>query len=115
MVYCQLTALKLADPIFHASNFSRLPVKLIWDILDHNSKTVQSRVNAESISTAKLGMVVVSALGGKGTKAKVSDFLPYENKETGGTGGATIDAIKWALKARRLPPQVVAMVGAELS
>lgn len=115
MVYCQLAALKLADPIFHASNFNKLPIKLIWDILDHNSKTVQSRVNANSIATAKLGMVVVSALGGKGAKAKVADFLPYENKQSGNTGGATIEAIKWALKTRKLPPEVVAMVGAELS
>lgn len=115
-LYCQLAALNLPDPIFHASNFARLPVRLITDVLDNNAKVSRMRTNANSVATAKMGSMVASALGGKGVQVKVADFLPYEiedNEE--GLSESTKAALRWALKTQKLPVIVVAMLGSELS
>ena len=115
-LYCQLAALNLSDPIFNASNFARLPVRLITDVLENNAKVSRMRVNANSIATAKMGAMVASALGSKGAQVKVSDFLPYEieDKEDGPTE-STRQALKWALRTQKLPAVIVAMLGSELS
>lgn len=115
-MYCQLAALNLPDPIFHASNFARLPVRLITDVLESGAKTARMRINATSVATAKMGAMVASALGGKTTKIKVGDFLPYEmdTKENSVTE-ATKEVLRWAVKTQKLPASIVAMLGSELS
>lgn len=115
-VYCQLAELHLSDPLFHAENFGKVPVALIYDLLENHHKTLKMQVNANSISTAKLGTVVISALGGKQAKAKLDDFLPYPREDKEDTlSEKTKDAVKWALKTQHLPPQVVALLGSELA
>lgn len=106
----------MADPIFSAKNFKRLPVKLIADVLEHEQKAFQFRTNAASVSTAKLATVVVSALGGKGTKMKLDHFLPYELEgDNSGLKSSTKEALRWALKNEKMPAAIVGMIGAELS
>jgi len=115
-VYCQLASLQLSDPLFQVNNFARLPVKLIADVLEKGYKAMQSRTNAASISTAKLAMVVMGALGSKGGKVKLDQFLPYEFDDgTSTLKASTKDALEWALKNERLPAAIVGMIGAELS
>lgn len=115
-LYCQLATLNLPDPIFHASNFARLPVRLIEDVLENNAKVSRMRANANSVATAKLGAMVASAFGGKGSQPKVSDFLPYEIEEKkDGLSESTRDALTWALRTQKLPAPIVAMLGSELS
>lgn len=71
--------------------------------------------NANSIATAKLGSLVYSALGSKGAKAKLDDFLPYEiSKVDNGLKESTIAAMKWALKHQKMPPAIIGLIGAEL-
>ena len=114
-VYCQLAALQLSDPIFHASNFAKIPTHLLWDILEHCSKIERTKTNADSMATAKLGTVVVSALSTKSAKVKVSDFLPYELETGDGSiSSETKDAMRWALKHHKLPAIVAGMIGGEL-
>lgn len=116
LLYCQLAALNLADPIFHAANFSKLPVRLITDVLDTNAKVSRMRVNANSVATAKMGAMVASALSSKGSQPKVSDFLPYElDDKEDGPSESTKKALKWALSTQKLPSVIVAMLGDELS
>lgn len=116
-VYCQLVALSIPDPLFHASNFARIPVALLWDVLGHCAKSSRTKINGANIATAKLGVLVASALGQKGTQIKVGDFLPYdiEDSEDSGVSEETKEAIRWALKNHKLPAQVLAMVGGEIS
>ena len=115
-VYCQLAELQLSDPLFHAVNFGRVPVRLIYDILENHHKTLKLQTNASSISTAKLGTVIISALGGKQAKAKLDDFLPYPREENANSlRDSTREAITWTLKTQQLPAQVVAMLGSELA
>lgn len=115
-MYCQLAELKLSDPLFHAENFARAPVRLIYDLLENHQKTIKAQTNAYSASTAKLGTVVVAALGGKQSKVKLDDFLPYPREDSADRlADTTRDAVTWALKTQQLPSQVVAMLGSELA
>jgi len=114
-VFCQLTSLQLSDPLFQAANFARLPVKLLADVLQHYYATMQRRTNASSVSTAKLAVMVCSALGGKGNKIKLDQFLPFDlNDGNESIKQSTKEALQWALKNEKLPPTIVGMIGAEL-
>ena len=115
MVFCQLASMHLADPLFHASNFARLPTKLIADLLSHGYEDMQKRTNAASVSTAKLAVVVSSALGGKGQQLKLDQFLPYDLSKGGDSLPlSTKEALQWVLKHEKLPAAIVGMIGAEL-
>lgn len=83
--------------------------------LRHLVEAHQERTNADSVATAKLAMLVYSALGGKTNKAKMSDFLPYEvKKDDNGLKESTINAMRWALKHHKMPPSIIGLLGAEL-
>lgn len=84
-------------------------------MLEHFYETLQKRTNAASVSTAKLAMVVCSALGGKGNSTKLDQFLPFElDNGNSSLKQSTRDALQWALKNEKMPPAVVGMIGAEL-
>jgi hypothetical protein len=114
-VYCRLQYFAIADPLLQAGRFGKVPIKFLMACLKNLSKEHQQNANATSVASAKLGMVVISALGGKNAKAKVQDFLPFEMpKDDTGLSTLTITAMKWALKNETLHPAVVGMLGAEL-
>lgn len=105
----------MADPIFHAANFARVPVKLLSDVLNYNYSAMQKRINAKSVSTAKLTMAVYSALGAKGNRHKIDHFLPFEmDQDNRAIKQSTKDAIQWALKHEKMPPTIIGILGAEL-
>jgi hypothetical protein len=110
-----LTSFQLSDPLFRASNFSRIPVKLLSDVLNYNYLAIQKRTNAASVSTAKLTMAVYSAMGCKANKQKIEHFLPFEmDKGENALKKSTKEAIQWALKHEKMPPTIVGMLGSEL-
>lgn len=114
-IYCQFLAFSIADPLFHAERFGKAPIKLIQACLLSLSETRKEQTNASSVATAKLSSLVYSALGGKGAKPKLNDFLPYElSKDNDGLKESTIAAMKWALKNEKMPPSIVGLIGAEL-
>ena len=73
-------------------------------------------INSHSVATAKLGMVVLSALGGGASnKAKIADFLPFETpRPATSITSETEEVVRWALRTQKLPPTVVALLAAEL-
>lgn len=86
------------------------------DVLKHSYETMQQRTNASSVATAKLAVIVTSALGGAANAVKLDNFLPFEiDKGEYGMKQSTKDALKWALKHEKLPPAIVGMIGAELA
>ena len=90
-------------------------MKLLADVLKHYYETMQRRTNASSVSTAKLAMVVCSALGGKGNRTKLDQFLPFElNDGAESIKQSTKEALQWALKNEKMPPAIIGMIGAEL-
>lgn len=107
--------MQLTDPLFQSRNFSRLPIKLLADVLKYHYEAMQKRTNASSVATAKLAMVVCSALGGKRMKVKLDHFLPFElDDDKQSIKQSTKDALQWALKNEKMPPAIVGMIGAEL-
>jgi hypothetical protein len=115
-IYCRIANFGLSDPLFHACNFRRVPTRLVVALLNYQTKDRKQTINAQSISTAKLGMVVIGALAGKKAKASISDFLPFESEaDPTGMQPSTIEALKWALKNEKLPPVIVGLIGIELA
>ena len=114
-IYCQLSSFSVADPIFHAKHFGRLPIVFMQACLENLLDKQKEQVNAQSISTAKLGGLVFSALASKGKKINLEDFLPYEIKKgSNDLQAETTEAIKWALKNEKMPPVIIGLIGAEL-
>lgn len=61
-------------------------------------------------------MLVYGALGGKSNKVKIETFLPYEIKNgTNALKESTEEALRWALKNKKMPPVVIGLIGAELN
>ena len=75
------------------------------------------RYNVNSLSTAKLGTVVVGALGGKRNDVGVDDFLPFDTrklkKDTGVTD-ASLKVLKGLMSTHRLDPRLVATLANEI-
>lgn len=114
-IYVRLLSFSIADPLFSAERFGKLPVKLLHVCMEQLSESQRELVNAQSISTAKLSSIVIGALGGKKTKVKMEELLPYEIKRNdNGLKESTIAAMKWALKHETMPPAIIGMIGAEL-
>ena len=114
-IYCRIASLGLSDPLFHASSFRRVPIRLIVALLNFQTKEKKQTINAQSISTAKLGLVVIGALAGKKANASLADFLPFESAaDPTGLQESTIEALKWVLKNEKLPPVIVGLIGVAL-
>jgi hypothetical protein len=76
-----------------------------------------NRHNIDSIATAKLGAVVVGALGGKKAKASPADFLPFDTRKLQKETGITDDSLKvlrHLLKTRRMDGRVIGMLADEI-
>ena len=73
-----------------------------------------TRYNIHSISTAKLGTVVVGALGGKNANVSADDFLPFDTrkiKNNTGVSEESLQVLKKLMKTKRLDPAPCLNVG----
>ena len=76
-----------------------------------------TKYNTQSISTAKLGTVVVGALAGKKAKAVPDDFLPFDTRKIKKDTGITDESLKVLqrlMKTRRMDGRVIALLADEL-
>lgn len=76
-----------------------------------------NKYNISSISTAKLGTVVVGALAGKKAKTSVEDFLPFDTKQIKKNTGITDESIRVLqrlMKTRKMDGRVIGMLAEEL-
>ena len=76
-----------------------------------------TKYNISSISTAKLGTVVVGALGGKRTKVSADDFLPFDTrrlKKQSGMTDESLGVLQGLMRTRRLDGRVIALLADEL-
>jgi hypothetical protein len=75
------------------------------------------KYNISSIATAKLGTVVVGALGGKKTKVSADDFLPFDTrriKKQNGMTDESLGVLQRLMRTRRLDGRVIALLADEL-
>lgn len=116
-MYLRLSASDLKDERWNASNFGLQRVKDVSAALEWLEKHDSFKYNVTSIATAKLGTVVVGALGGKKAKATPDDFLPFDTrkikKETGVTD-ESIATLRKLMRTVRMDGRVVAMLADEL-
>ena len=76
-----------------------------------------NKINLHSVSTAKLGNVVVSALAGKKAKASAEDFLPFDprkQRKENGVTDASLKVLKRLMKTRKMNGKVISMLADEL-
>lgn len=76
-----------------------------------------SKYNIQSISTAKLGTVVVGALAGKKAKTSPEDFLPFDTrriKKESGITDESLAVLRELMKTRRMNGRVIALLADEL-
>ena len=75
------------------------------------------QINLMSVTSAKLGMLAVSAWGGRDSRAELKDFLPFElDKEQGQErmDEKTKAIARRLIKAARLPLWAAAIMADEL-
>lgn len=76
-----------------------------------------TRYNIASISTAKLGTVVVGALGGKKANVSAEDFLPFDTRKTKNDTGVSeesLQVLKTLMKTKRLDSRLVSTLAPEI-
>jgi hypothetical protein len=76
-----------------------------------------NKYNIESISTAKLGAVVVGALGGKKARTSPEDFLPFDTrrlKKENGPTDESLSVLKRLLKTTRIDGRLLGMLAEEI-
>ena len=76
-----------------------------------------NKYNIQSISTAKLGTVVVGALAGKKARTNAEDFLPFDTrkiKKDNGITDTSLGVLKRLLKTTKLDGRVIGMLADEI-
>lgn len=116
-IYFRLTSSAYHDTRWHAENFASQPVKDVKKAIQFLEKRDITEYNVQSLSTAKLGAVVVGALGGKKAKASVEDFLPFDTrklKKENGITDETLDVFRKLMRTRRLDGRLIALLAEDL-
>ena len=76
-----------------------------------------TKYNIHSISTAKLGTVVVEALGGKKARVSVDDFLPFDTKKIkkeNGLSDESLVVLQRLMRSRKMDGRVIGLLADEL-
>ena len=76
-----------------------------------------NKYNINSVSTAKLGTVVVGALAGKKARTSIEDFLPFDTKRIKKNTGITdesVSVLQHLMKTEKMDGRVIGMLVEEL-
>jgi hypothetical protein len=116
-IYFRLNASDLRDERWQAHNFGKQRVKDVTTALKWLEKHDIAKYNINSISTAKLGTVVVGALAGKKAKTSVNDFLPFDTKKIkkeNGLSDESLAVLQKLMRTTRMDGRVIALLADEL-
>ena len=116
-IYFRLNASDLKDRRWEGNSFGKQRVKDVVKALKWLENHDVTKYNIHSISTAKLGTVVVGALGGKKAKISVDDFLPFDTKRIKkeiGISDESIGVLQKLLRTRKMDGRVIALLAEEL-
>jgi len=73
--------------------------------------------NIRNMSAAKLGVIVLGALGGKKTNANINDFLPFDTRRMNEGKGITresLEILRSLMKTRVMDGRVIALLADDL-
>jgi hypothetical protein len=116
-IYFRLNASDFRDGRWGANNFGKQRVKDVVTALKWLERHDITKYNINSISTAKLGTVVVGALGGKKARVSVDDFLPFDTKKIkkeNGLSDESLAVLQRLMRSRRMDGRVIALLADEL-
>ena len=116
-IYFRLNASDLKDRRWDGSSFGKQRVKDVITALKWLEKHDITKYNIHSISTAKLGTVVVGALGGKKARVSVDDFLPFDTKKIkkeNGLSDVSLAVLQRLMRSRKMDGRVIGLLAEEL-
>ena len=116
-IYFRLNASDLKDRRWDGSSFGKQRVKDVITALKWLEKHDITKYNIHSISTAKLGTVVVGALGGKKARVSVDDFLPFDTKKIkkeNGLSDESLAVLQRLMRSRKMDGRVIGLLAEEL-
>ena len=116
-IYFRLNASDFRDGRWEANNFGKQRVKDVVTALKWMERHDITKYNISSISTAKLGTVVVGALGGKKARVSVDDFLRFDTKKIkkeNGLSDESLAVLQRLMRSRRMDGRVIALLADEL-
>ena len=116
-IYFRLSASDLKDGRWESVNFGKQRVKDVVTALKWLEKYDITKYNINSISTAKLGTVVVGALAGKKARTSIDDFLPFDTKrikKENGLSDESLKVLQRLMRSRRMDGRVIALLADEL-
>ena len=116
-IYFRLSASDLKDGRWESVNFGKQRVKDVVTALKWLEKYDIAKYNINSISTAKLGTVVVGALAGKKARTSIDDFLPFDTKrikKENGLSDESLKVLQRLMRSRRMDGRVIALLADEL-
>jgi len=76
-----------------------------------------SKYNVQSVAVAKLGAMAAGMLGGKKSKVKPNDFLPFDSnqmKKEDGVTDASLVVLQRLMKTRRMDGRIIGLLADEL-
>jgi len=76
-----------------------------------------SKYNVQSVAVAKLGAMAAGMLGGKKSKIKPNDFLPFDSNQTkkeDGVTDASLVVLQRLMKTRRMDGRIIGLLADEL-
>lgn len=116
-IYLAINSSGFSDPRFHADRFGRQPCRHILRVLQEVHRRDRERINAASVTTARLAQIVQFAASMGKVNTKLRDFLPYPMDEADGRPrlpAAVAATLRELIAARALPMPIIAFVMEDL-
>ena len=116
-IYFRLSASDFNDRRWHADQFGQQSLSDVKRALKYLDKHDVAKYNVQSVAIAKLGTMVAGMMGGKKSKVKPEDFLPFDTKSIkreGGVSDASLIVLQRLMKTRKMDGRVIALLADDL-
>jgi hypothetical protein len=116
-IYFRLCASDFNDGRWQADQFGRQSLSDVKRALKYLDKHDVAKYNVQSVAIAKLGTMAAGMMGGKKSKVKPEDFLPFDTKSIkreGGVSDASLIVLQRLMKTRKMDGRVIALLADDL-
>lgn len=116
-IYLSINSSGFSDPRFHAERFGRQPCRHILRALEEVHRRERERINAASVTTARLAQIVQFAASMGKAQGKMVDFLPYPIDTADGRPRLPADVamtLRQLIQTRSLPMAIMAFLMEDL-
>ena len=116
-MYFRINSSDLKDPRWAERSFGKQRCRDVHAAIQFLEKHETQKYNLHSLATAKLGCVVVSAVGGKKAQVSPGDFLPFDpskQKDQSGVTPESLAILKYLMKSRALDPRLISTLASEI-